>query len=180
MKHLVIFSIVAMTAFSALAADNALTGSCKVWTTTSSETHSFSAAPNEKWRLGIAEETAAHGYKQFKVSIVNNIGNKESANNWGHRVLISIATLDHEFANPPVLCPRTPLADRQVCERDNELSGSYGTRFDRFGERYNDGFVDRDAAIYPLTSFKDGAILKTPVIKLSETTSVQCRAKFTK
>lgn len=178
MKQLVILSIMAMAALPAFSAERALTGSCTVTSATTQETYNFSAAPNRKFRLGISEEVAPQSFKQFKVSVVNNIGNKESAQAWGHRVLIAVSVLEREFTNPPVLCPTTPLDAREECLRQNELSGSNGTHFDRFSERYNDGIKDWDADIFALKSLKDGAVLNTKTIKLTANTFVKCKAVF--
>lgn len=178
MKHLVIFSILTATVLPALSAKRALTGSCTVMTATAQEKYDFSAAPDQKFKLGISEEVAPQSFKQFKVSVVNNIGNKESAANWGHRVLIAVSVLEREFANPPVLCPTTPLDARNKCLRENELSGSNGTSFDRFSERYNDGYVDHDATVFALKSLKNGTVLNTNTIKLTANTSLKCKAVF--
>ncbi len=180
MKQLIILSIMAMAALPVFSAERALTGSCTVTTATTQETYNFSAAPNQKFRLGISEEVAPQSFKQFKVSVVNNIGNKESAQAWGRRVLIAVSVLEREFTNPPVLCPTTPLDAREECLRQNELSGSNGTHFDRFSERYNDGIKDWDADIFALKSLKNGAKLNTPTIRLTAATSVQCSATYVK
>lgn len=179
MKRLVLSLITVFAATQAFATVQTLTGTCTVRTPAGVQSYDFSAAPDTKWKLGIAEDTS-RAYKEFQISVVNNIGNGESASNWGHMVLISVSPLQRTVVNPPVLCVTTPEDQRLACERDNELSGSYGTRFTNFGERYNDGWADDEAKFFPLRSFANGARLNTGVYRLSANTSINCKATWIK
>lgn len=166
-------SLLAQTAF----AQGTLVGACLVTNGTDQKTYTFTAAPNEKFRLGIADEQ--HG-PYYQVSVVNNIDNAQSEAAWGHTILISMSPLVREFANPPTLCDSRPQFGA-ACELDNEKRGSYGTRFDKFGPRYNDGYADKNQALYfPLTKLEDGTPLVTPIQKLGKNTTVLCQAGFIK
>ena len=99
MKKIILSLGLSLLAQTAIAQDT-LVGACLVTNGAEQKTYTFSAGPDEKYRLGIADEE--HG-PYFQVSVVNNIGNDYSAESWGHTVLISISPLQREFANPPVL-----------------------------------------------------------------------------
>ena len=177
MKRLALALVMSFTAAYAFAAEQTLIGTCKVKTPAGVHYYDFAAKPNTKWKLGIAEDTP-QAYKEFQISVVNNIGNGESAANWGHMVLISVSPLQRTVVDPPVLCVTSPEDKRLACERENELNGAYGTRFTEFGERYNDGWVDDQAKFFALKRFSNNARLNTGTYRLTAHTSINCKATW--
>jgi|GEM_PF-3656081 hypothetical protein len=168
-------SLLAQAAF----AQGTLVGACLVKNYEGEKTYTFSAGPNEKYRLGIEDEENGDRYQ---VSIVNNINNKNAEENWGHTVLISMSTLIRYFANPPNLCESGPRG--AACALDNEMRASYGARFNKFSPLYNVGYADAevvsDAHYFPLTQLVDGTPLVTPIQKLGKNITVLCQAGFIK